>query len=786
MSRRAATLVVAVAVALVAAPQAARADAAFVETADGLVLENEAVRLTFSKVAFLGSLVGLQDRASGTDLMAGLPYPAALFALTIVDSPCQGTQVHNLSPGLFSYRGEVGADGALLELGYTGVGQRQLDVHATVLLPHHSPRAEWRLEVDVADPLLALRSVDFPLALVSSTIGQSATDDELVLPLLDGVLVREPGAAFAPGSGLVATYPADLSLQMLAFSDDSTGLYLAALDPGGRTKTIGWTRVDVEGRAAALISLSRAVEELPGQSLGSTEPVELGLLEGDWFDAAQLYRDWALAQGWTPPPLRERASGSFWWQRAPAVVSSAAYGDDGTAYLPASQMAARAAEYADRIGLPVTLLLFGWEQHGAWTSPGVFPPRDGAAAFTEATAALGAGGNHAYVYLSGSVWRLSRPGLPDYDDSQRFEAIGRPHAIWTCDGSPLLDPFYASIGWASVRMCPATSFWQDTVAGSVETAAGLGIDAVSVDEFPIGSVHPCYAIDHGHPPGSGTWPGSAYRSLLTRARARGRALNPGLALTAEEPCELYLDLLDGYVSRDNQPDGFMYGPFLRTLGDRFQPVPVFSAVYHERAIAVAEPTPLYDAVGSLEALRISRARGLASGFILGKIPSASVVPIAEADPQLLDLFRRAATMVAGAAAEYAIHGSMLRPLDLDVPLVEFQWADVDLATGQLTLRDESAPAVLSSVWQGPRQGRAVLLANITPQPQLVAVPTPGDGVPRPLTVSRQVDGVQTVLYSGSQPPVTVEVELPAWALAMVEVRPHDWRTGDGRVGPAGP
>ena len=96
MSRRAAILAAVVAVVLAAAPQAAHADAAFFETADGLVLENDSVRLTFSKLAFRGSLVGLEDRANGTDLMAGLPYPAALFALTLVDSPCQGTQVHNL------------------------------------------------------------------------------------------------------------------------------------------------------------------------------------------------------------------------------------------------------------------------------------------------------------------------------------------------------------------------------------------------------------------------------------------------------------------------------------------------------------------------------------------------------------------------------------------------------------------------------------------------------------------------------------------------------------------
>lgn len=739
--------------------------ATFVETAGELILENQAARYVFSK-QFRGSLVGLVDRASGIDFQAGLPYPSVLFELTTVSACATGT-LHNLGDGSFTFQGQTAGPSASVILSFAGVGNYSLAVQVRVTLTDASPRADWRIEVHNGDPGLRLRSVTFPFVVVRAQIGASSSDDALVFPALDGVLVRDLVQSFANGEGMTAVYPADLSLQMMAMVDGAAGLYLAVPDGGGRTKRLGFTRVSPEGVPGVALTVAHAVPERAGEDFLPPYGVELGPFHGDWFDAATLYRQWASAQSWWPAPLAGRTDVPAWWRAAQPVISSACYGDDGAAILPAALMPARAAEYGDFVTRAMTLLTFGWEKRGAWTSPDYFPPRDGDTAFGAAAAALHDAGHRAYVYESGTVWRLARSSLPGYDDTARFQAEGRPWAAETCDGQPLYDSFYASIGWPSVRMCPATAYWQDSVVAGVTGAATRGIDVVSIDEFPIGSLYACHAAGHGHPPGEGEWQGAAYRALLQRCRQEGRAIRPELAFTCEEGTEYYADLLDGYVSRNNQPDGGMYGPLLERWGERFEAIPLLAAVYHDRLLAVAEPVLVYDNLNAIEQLRTSRAQGLARAYVLGKMPGAAIAPVAAGDPALLAMFRRVATAVAGPAHDFAVYGRLLRPPALAVPRVSFQWADLDPVSGALVLRDESAPAVVAGAFEAPSGARAVLLANITAQARDVDVPLDPGGLPPPYVVSEVVDGVTSLRHQGATVPPTVRVTLPAFGVAQV-------------------
>lgn len=380
--------------------------ATFRETAESLILENQAARYVFSK-QFRGSVVGMVDRATGIDFQTGLPYPAALFELTTTNG-CDSGSLHNLSDGSFTYQGASSGSSASLDLSYEGVGNHSLSVSVRVTVSDASPRADWRIEVRNGDAGLRVRSVTFPFVLVRAQIGAVSSDDALAFPVLDGVVVHDPAQSFAPGEGMSAGYPADLSLQMMALYDGLAGLYLAVPDSGGRTKKLGYTRVSPEGVAAAALTVTHAVPERAGEDFLPPYGVELGPFDGDWFDAAALYRQWASGQRWWTAPLAGRAEVPAWWRAAQPVISSACYGDDGAAILPAVLMPTRAGEYGDFVTRAMTLLTFGWEKRGAWTSPDYFPPRDGDAAFGAATGALHAAGHRAYVYESGTVWRLKR------------------------------------------------------------------------------------------------------------------------------------------------------------------------------------------------------------------------------------------------------------------------------------------------------------------------------------------------------------------------------------------
>jgi hypothetical protein len=762
------SLIVAALTCAPSAPSAAQSGAVFREDADFLHLENDQVRFTFSKGSH-GGLYTIVDRDTGIDFRADKSLPAALFNLTAVRPDGRTEDIGNLGEGRFSYRSERLSGGLRLTLSYEGLAGHSLAVVVTITLPDGSPRAEWRIRIQNDDPSLVLSNVAFPLIFGLSSIGDQGDDDALVFPQLDGMLVHDPRSAIGAGEGLFATYPADLSLQMMAVYDDETGLYLAAHDARGHPKTFAYAPLPWEGKTVTLLTIHHALPEEGGHDFAPDYAAILGPFGGDWYDAAMLYKAWAVRQPWTPSPLADRSDVPAWWLAASPIVSSVSTTDDGRAVLPAERMPAWARDYAAYLGQPVTLLTFGWEKHGAWTGPDYFPPRDGEAAFRAATEALHAEGNHKFVYVSGTVWRVSRKELPDYDDSARFAAVGRPYAALERDGTPRFDPFYASIGWRAARMCPATAFWQETVVSSVSEAAKLGVDAVSVDEFPIGSIYPCYADDHDHAPGSGPWQGAAYRTILERARQEGRSANPSLVLTSEEPSEFYLSLLDGYVSRDNRPDAFLYAPHLRRFGDRLDLVPLFSAVYHEYTFTLAEPVPVHQAGFDLERLRTSLVRGIASGLVRGKIPSADVTTINEADDQLLDLFRRAAQATSGYAYDYAILGRMLRPPEIAVPRVTLDWMDVDLTTGSTQTRQMTSAAVLASTWQSPSGHVGYLLSNVTAQSQQFDLPLKAEGLSGPYLVYAVHDGAYEVLFEGDSAPQAVEIALPPRGVALVAV-----------------
>jgi hypothetical protein len=765
--------VLATALTFIGGPAPVSAGALVREDAAGFILENETARYTFSK-QFRGSVVGLLDRSSGTDFVAGLPYPAALFILATVAPECgAGGELHNLSGGTFEARGESVTGGARLHLSYSDIGGHPVAVAVTVSLADSSPRAEWRIAITSADPDVTVHEVTFPAVAMRAAIGSSSADDAVAFPILDGIAIRAPGETFHVGEGLVATYPADLSLQMACVWDPVAGLYLAVHDGTGNTKTLGYARVDMDGTAATLLLVRHAAPARAGADPAPAYPVVLGPFAGDWYDAAQHYRSWALSQRWTPPPLARRFDLPLWWKSGVPVASAVAYGDDGQPIVPPAAVPNRAREYGVRLGLPVTVLLFGWEKSGAWTGPDFFPPGGGAPSFQAAAAGLTSAGDHLYAYLSGSTWRLGRRELPQFDGSASFEAEGWILAAQRCDGTVLMDAFYGSIGWPSARMCPGAAGWQDIVVDAVKEAARLGTDAVSIDEFPVGAVYPCYAGHHGHAPGSGPWQGAAYRTMLERANREAKALNPRLVLTCEEPNELFIDLLGGYVSRENQPDGWMYGQFLERYGSRFEPVPLFAAVYHDFIVAVSEGAVIDSTWTPLETLRTSLTRSLAAGFVLGKLPAVSSVAVAQADGALLELFGTAARIVHGPAHRWAVLGRMLRPPELDVPSVTFQWLDTDLVTGALLIRDQSAPAVLASAWEATDGSVAHLLANITAEARGVSLPLATRQFQGPAQVTLLQNDVSTLLYQGASPPETVVVALAPRSLAVVAVTPHD-------------
>ncbi len=193
-------------------------------------------------------------------------------------------------------------------------GGQTLDVEVSIRLRDSDGFAEWRMTAQLSDGDLMLVSTAFPL-LDLPGIGESSSDDTLFHPALGGSRVGDPvgcGRFLAEFSSITGdpepnlVYPGELASQFMSLYDHDLGLYLAAEDPAGSVKglvysiTGGRLRLWFRNDNTTAYDPSRAVmaaalRRFDLSSLGY--PVVTGVYHGDWMDAADLYRSWAVRAG---------------------------------------------------------------------------------------------------------------------------------------------------------------------------------------------------------------------------------------------------------------------------------------------------------------------------------------------------------------------------------------------------------------------------------------------------------------------------------------------------------
>ena len=166
------------------------------------------------------------------------------------------------------------------------------------------PLIYGRIRVDNQSDCL-LMWVQFPRLTLIATPSPGA-ETELVFPRAFGRSWRDP--FHAPGGYTVGTrdpigHTKDMSFGTL-YDDSGNGLYWAAYDPEGYLKRIILDNTQGEFIDCKLAEMPEAAD-VPGQDFVSPHPMVLGAYRGDWWDAAHMYRTWALQQKWSSKGLWE-------------------------------------------------------------------------------------------------------------------------------------------------------------------------------------------------------------------------------------------------------------------------------------------------------------------------------------------------------------------------------------------------------------------------------------------------------------------------------------------------
>lgn len=426
-------------------------------------------------------------------------------------------------------------------------GEPPVRVRAT-LAPGES-LVRMRLKAGGAASGPGILNVRFPVVNGILPISAGGARDMILDTYKLGGLKPSP---LASGQSSQIHYPA--GMQFGALFADGAGLYIAEEDPDANEKTLAW---NADSQAGAL-SFDIAHPVLgwggpnPAKNYASPGDVVIGPFAGDWYDAARLYRTWALTAPWCAQgPIHQRQDYPRWLAEAPYWTISALSSEHGIQ---------EEIDKHDFYGVP-TMISHAYGYYFPQTMDDRFPewgpPRLGVAGFTQAVKQLQAKGIRVVPYINGWVWDK------DSESYRQKDARNRAAQWRSADGGLSVMDSYGG-GNSFVAMCPASRLWRDEMKSWTTDLVGRhGVDGVYFDFLTI-HTGDCHNPAHGHPIGGGNYWTRAVHGLYEECRAAGRKLNPEFMMTGEDPAEYCIDVHDTFLS----------------MGQGGTAAPLFLAVYH--------------------------------------------------------------------------------------------------------------------------------------------------------------------------------------------------------------
>lgn len=720
-----------------------------------------------------GGITKIIDKGTGIDLRENkVPPPVLLMIMYWTGSETDIVIQWDADSADFS--NETGPGYARITIDYHEFRGKNLNATVTIEMNDHSNTASFGLEIENDEDFI-LRSVFFPVVWGLGKIGGSAEDDMAFYPLGDGIVVKNP-LKYPNELHMTEMYPSTASMQVMCHYDpDETGLYMAANDDQGYPKkpSLDWMEWSAERHFTAFFE--HPIPEYAGNDYTMDYSCLIGSFHGDWYDAAEIYQSWALTTDFVSAGKVFEDKDTPEWFSKTSVVSSSNR-DADLVHNPLSRIENMTEEFNELTGVNTTHLIFAWAQNGAWCGPYYFPPAAGEDNFTNSMNNITDDGGHPFLYISGSVWRITRGDI-GYEDYELFNDIG---AQWVCIdqyGNPIIDAGYLILNWTSARMCPMTDFWHQMVVNNTLDCLRLGVDVVQIDEFPIGSIYPCYNASHGHPLGYSKDITAAYRSIINDSRTEGRKINPDFLLSMEEPCEFYIPFMDTYASRDNAPEFLLYPFAIEQFGNDVEFVPFFSHVYHEYITAFAEPIPMNYNYPELFINQMKRS--LARACVSGEVISGSADVKENLRPEVRQFYNTTVRASAIYCNDYLIKGKPLRPPEIDVPNTTVDWL---FYSTQTLGRPFDERSVLHSAWEADDGDIGHVFINWIDTSIEFDVELPEydlDDGEYSIIITR--NGVKETLLRRTELPVTIHLETNPSEVILIEIT----RTPDLTMGQIG-
>lgn len=701
-----------------------------------------------------------------------------LFILEFMNDNHEFQLVTSSDAKSVAVRNDATANGRDVKIEYSEIGGLPVHAVVTISCPTNETLTYWKLELK-NETKLWIGHVQFPVIEVPFDDPESGERSYILSSSLDGSLAGpvEPASFTRPhwtrhtfeemdmgDSSNVTTdlwmqniwsgrqkntpeiwrspnYPGqDVSTQLMAYYNSVGGLYLACDDAAGLPKFLDRV-MEMDGVTLGLAHYPGVCG--PGE-YAMPYNVVVGTFHGDWYRAAEIYRNWATKQAFCGSKLADRKDLPPWITDSAVGIAFPMRGQAdwdkpstiNPEYTPATNALPYLEKLAAELDSPLMPFVYNWERPGPWVQPDAFPPLGGEAAMREFMAKAKEKGWSPFLYGDGLCWVISQ-GNTGYDGMSYLKSHGGEAAVCrSWDGTPM--------GWQwpwrkSYFACVGTEKGREMILEMTRNMAELGPSVIQQFDQDPGPIA-CYATDHGHPPVPGPWMTEAFAKLLKADAEAAHTVNSSIRMSCEgAPPEVYLQDFQIW-------DG------------RVQNCPLFSFLYHEYCNG---HDGFFGNRVSDEALSLSVGRAIVTGYMLNftlrekglleydwddawtrAIPDQSAV---------LDWAKRTNHFRAGIAKDYLVYGRMLRP-----------WTVSNVTSRDFGIGKE--PLVQSATWQAADGRIGIVLANCADEGESPRVELRCQGSK---TVSLFLDGHSSVRTM--QLPGVIDIDMQPRSLCLIEL-----------------
>jgi len=411
-------------------------------------------------------------------------------------------------------------------------------------------KSSWDIAVNGLGIDCSLMDVIFPKLNI-----KAEGDDTFFYPIYSGKLIPNPADGFEfiddpddPFDNQIGKYPRGwgTTMQYFAYYNTNYGIYFGFHDPDATTKRF-YTNDESSG-----INLACKFP-VPDKTLLNNEwefpgVFQLNLFDGDWYDAALIYKEWISTEAnyWPEYTVEKEARQHKIGDIGIWLTTS----DFRT--IPVSDMENYLEIAADFFDVPIGITFYGWNgldmDH---FYPNYFPELTG---LGDLISNLQDNHNATITpYINGRLWDTGVGGGDVGDDAAAifYNNEGINSATKTNDGTAFTQTFENNV---FAVMCPTQADWQTVltnISDEITSSDRLNANSIYLDMVAAAGPTLCMDENHNHTLGGGSFWQTGYDALFENIHTTIPVDN---FLTVEGGHEFITDKVDGFMVQGWQTD----------------------------------------------------------------------------------------------------------------------------------------------------------------------------------------------------------------------------------------